>query len=1083
MKKILVSTVRLLAIALSCSTFVERAQAAERPNIIFILADDQSWWDFSFMYRNDVEGPALNAPTPQDHTIYQVAQTPAIDRLADEGLAFTHGYTVPLCRPSLQAMITGMFPHQNKISGNDMVGKVDDTAADEQVLMTQSIARTLVKRLGYRAFQTGKWWGGHHSLGGFTEGDTQDSIDSGTNPPQYTGSRPGGYVTRGRHGDWGLMAGRVDYINDIQSPEHWDEVNQERINYANTIVTLTDFIDDCVANDDPFFAWYAPFLPHTPHDPPPALLNKYDDLIDEPDESGNYHAKYYANIERLDGGIEAILDHLDAAGIADNTMIILISDNGWITKDNASAYAPRSKRSHYEGGVRTPILVHWPNMIKAGGALEPQIVTQPVSVIDMVTTALAAVDLQPTPEQRGVNLMDLAAVDARDAIYCDVYAHDMASLEEPAQTLQATFIRKDGWKLLLYPNGSKELFHLYDASTGDPVDPFETNELSGSEPTRTADLLAQLNAWYNEPKDMDWGVQAAQTEGTDSADIPADLGQTFAVETSSYLAGIKVPFQQVDTNQTMTLELRELDGSQAPLGMLLSQVTVVPEPVFTNGLRWCLFPFDSPIPVSAGQHLGFLLKTSSQPNGGYVIPYNSAGGYGDGKMYYTGLLEGNTWDAADYDLPFQALHGNYADSVVETEIRILDNQVHASVDMGIKGQPVRVQTSSNLTNEWVDVGDDDNLDGLVAVSETLQSQKFYRFALSLTGAEFIIPIPDTTPPAVTSMVPSNGTTNVSPSSVLSLTFDEEVKAGTGNITIHLASNNSVVQTIDVTSGNVSFAGDTITINPPSSFALATDYYVNIPAGAVADLSDNAWAGISDSASWVFTTATQLAGTSPVHHWTFDEGSGTTTADTAGSENGSINGATWATGTGDRASYLSFDGSNDSVDPSLFLPQWSASNAETWTLWVNDAGGNNNDIILGNRLDGATTAGGRLFAKMIIGATSGRFVYNDGTAYAGEFSGLTPGYSGNFPDGTWVHLAIVRDGADFTFYVDGNLVNSTAVTIPSGDMPTAAMPFFVGGEPGASATEHFKGGLDDVVIYDAALSPSEVVSVMNGTYEF
>ena len=153
------------------------------------------------------------------------------------------------------------------------------------------------------------------------------------------------------------------------------------------------------------------------------------------------------------------------------------------------------------------------------------------------------------------------------------------------------------------------------------------------------------------------------------------------------------------------------------------------------------------------------------------------------------------------------------------------------------------------------------------------------------------------------------------------------------------------------------------------------------------------------------------------------------------------------------------------------------------MWINDGGGNNNDIMVGNRLDGTTSAGGRLFAKMTIAGTSGRFVYNDGTATAGEFSGLTPGYTGNFPDGTWVHLAIVRDGADFTFYVDGNLVNSTPVTIPSGDMPTAAMPFFVGGEPGASATEHFKGGLDDVVIYNKALSPSEVVSVMNGTYEF
>jgi len=153
------------------------------------------------------------------------------------------------------------------------------------------------------------------------------------------------------------------------------------------------------------------------------------------------------------------------------------------------------------------------------------------------------------------------------------------------------------------------------------------------------------------------------------------------------------------------------------------------------------------------------------------------------------------------------------------------------------------------------------------------------------------------------------------------------------------------------------------------------------------------------------------------------------------------------------------------------------------VWIKDGGGNGNDLIVGNRLDGTTSAGGRLFAKMTMAATSGRFVYNDGDATAGEFSALTPGYNGNFPDGTWVHLAVVRDGSAFTFYIDGNRVNSSPLMIPSGDMPTAAIPFFMGGEAGNSGSEHFKGGLDDVVIYDEAFIASEVIGVMNGTYTF
>lgn len=355
----------------------------------------------------------------------------------------------------------------------------------------------------------------------------------------------------------------------------------------------------------------------------------------------------------------------------------------------------------------------------------------------MATTALAAVDLQPNPEQRGVNLMDLSAVNARDAIYCDVYEHDMANLEHPAETMVANFVVQEGWKLLVYPDHSNELFQLYDATTGAPVDPFEVNDLSNTESAKVAELSNLIDTWYNEPKDLDWGAQASQIEGTESIEIPENLGQSFTVEASSYLAGIKIPFQQINTNQTPTLELRDLDEVGAATGALIDRVTVVPEAVYTNGLRWCLFPFEQLIPVSAGQKLGFQIKTSDQPNTGYRIAYNSAEGYSGGKMVYSGLVGSNTWDQADYDLSFQALHGNYALSR-DAKITVFDQEVHASVDMGFKGQPVSVQSCTNLSDGWVDLGDDENLDGLVATTGSLQSQEFYRFALSLTGAAFTL---------------------------------------------------------------------------------------------------------------------------------------------------------------------------------------------------------------------------------------------------------------------------------------------------------------------------------------------------------
>jgi len=221
----------------------------------------------------------------------------------------------------------------------------------------------------------------------------------------------------------------------------------------------------------------------------------------------------------------------------------------------------------------------------------------------------------------------------------------------------------------------------------------------------------------------------------------------------------------------------------------------------------------------------------------------------------------------------------------------------------------------------------------------------------------------------------------------------------------------------------------------------------------------------------------------VHHWKFDDGTGNIAIDSAGSNNALISGAIW-TNDAARGTFLSFGGVNDSVDPSLFLPQWSTTNAETWAVWVNAGAGNVNDIILGNRLDGTTetTDGTRLFAKMTtVDTSNGRFVYNDGTPYQMNLS--DGGRTETLPVGEWYHLAVVRDGADFTFYVNGTAYSSPSYTIPPVDMPTAAIPFFMGGEPGAPITEHFLGGLDDVVIYNYALAASNVVDVMNGIYDF
>jgi uncharacterized sulfatase len=454
---------------------------ATSPNVIFILGDDQGWYDYSFMQRPGVDKAAVDLKP----SIPQVAKTPAIDRLADEGLAFIHGYSAPVCRPALASMITGTYLQQHWVTGNDLVNssgtRIDDSTVEARMQVLNPLPRTLFNQLGYTSFQTGKWWEGHHSNGGFTHGDTVNSLAAGTAPPQWSGSAPS--YARARHGDWGLMTGRVDYVNDIQAPAH-------PIPYANTVQTVTDFINTQVAADQPFFLWYAPFLPHDPFDPPAGLVAEYTAL-----GLNSTDAKYYANIERFDGGVNAILNHLDTKGIADNTIIILICDNG-----RSLDLSTVGKLTPYDSGVRSPILVRWPDRIKPGGAIEPGIVRTPVSMVDMVPTVHHALGLPIYPEMRGIDLLDPAAVAARDTVCGSDHDVEILTLSNPTASLESRFAVRDGWKLILFTNGNKQLFHLYDGST--PVDPHETTNLAASNPQLVGELSLEIVNWYAEPNNF-----------------------------------------------------------------------------------------------------------------------------------------------------------------------------------------------------------------------------------------------------------------------------------------------------------------------------------------------------------------------------------------------------------------------------------------------------------------------------------------------------------------------------------------------------------------------------------------------------
>ncbi len=384
-------------------------------------------------------------------------RTPRLDRLARESLTFRRGYvTSSLCSPSLASILTGRFPHQHKITSNDPplprgVSERDAARHPDFLAQRQEMTRffeampTLPRLLGlhgYLSFEAGKWWGGSFERGGFTHGMTHGDPARG-----------------GRHGDAGLSIGR-----EGMGP-------------------VFDFVGMAQARRAPFFLWYAPMMPHSPHNPPERILGKYRDKAPTLEI-----AKYWAMCEWFDETCGQLLEFLDSRKLAADTLVIFLADNGWIQDPGADRYAPRSKQSPYDGGLRTPILVRWP------GKVAPRTCDVPVSAIDLAPTILKAVGQNPQDGMEGLNLLDEQAIAARPAIFGEIFTHNAVDIHEPSSSLRYRWVVAGNWKLIVpdlgnVPHGVVELYDVVH-------DHQESRNLAGTEQAKVEQLERRLDSWW-----------------------------------------------------------------------------------------------------------------------------------------------------------------------------------------------------------------------------------------------------------------------------------------------------------------------------------------------------------------------------------------------------------------------------------------------------------------------------------------------------------------------------------------------------------------------------------------------------------
>ena len=425
--------------ALALTLALTLPACAAPPNVVFVVGDDQAWTDYGFMGHEHIK-------------------TPHLDKLASESLVFKRGYVpTSLCRASLATMITGLYPHQHKMTSNDpplpkgLTGAQANKDAGYLKLRQEMVALfeqspTLPKMLekdGYVSLQAGKWWEGNACrCGGFTEGMTHGDPAKG-----------------GRHGDDGLKIGRQG------------------------LQPVFDFLDAAKKDKKPFFVWYAPMMPHSPHNPPARLLDKYKDKT-----KSEFVAKYWAMCEWFDETVGDLLAKLDKNGQAENTIVIYLHDNGWIQDEKSGAYAPKSKRSPYDGGLRTPVLIKWPGHVKPGAS------DRLASSVDLVPTVLHAVVGKDAKKMDGIDLLDPHWVASRDTVFGAIFEHNAIDINKPGANLQYRWVIDGTWKLIVphEPNVKDGKPELYDLSK----DPTEKDNLAAKQPQKVKDLTKKLDGWW-----------------------------------------------------------------------------------------------------------------------------------------------------------------------------------------------------------------------------------------------------------------------------------------------------------------------------------------------------------------------------------------------------------------------------------------------------------------------------------------------------------------------------------------------------------------------------------------------------------
>ncbi|MCF7816484.1 MAG: sulfatase [Kiritimatiellales bacterium] len=436
-----------------------------RPNIIFILADDLGWNGVGCQGNKDVS-------------------TPNIDRLAAQGMRFTHAYAEPQCSPTRAALLSGQWGartgvHKVLNENEPAFAPLVPAPGSELPPQTGDLAMRL-RNAGYATGISGKWHVANNPFAARLK------------------NRPGYFDAYG-----------FDYVGDCRTKK-----GVEPDKSVNAITDdMLDFIEQ--NRNHPFFAYVAHFSPHAPLEAPKALVDQYvaKGFKKSSTPKGWFKeiptADYYAMIEHLDESVGRVLAKLDGLGLADNTVVIFTSDNGGMNRVADMSPKRMAKGAPYDGGVSVPLVVRWPGHVPAGTTC-----AIPTHTVDWYPTfaAIAGGTIPTGHKLDGESILPLLTRSGTlkpRALYWHVPTYTVNYGRTPC-----SFMIKDGWKLIHYfgdfldatgqtpPDknipfgklvvGSRtELYNL-------DADPCETHDLAAAQPERVKELQTALEAWWKD---------------------------------------------------------------------------------------------------------------------------------------------------------------------------------------------------------------------------------------------------------------------------------------------------------------------------------------------------------------------------------------------------------------------------------------------------------------------------------------------------------------------------------------------------------------------------------------------------------